>query len=87
MACELKSKIHVKEFHVGVWEEIIGEFGGISENDHFIFLRIGNKVLSFKKGSIEAKNIQENLNAKYVGKISVLLTDIPKKPLLIRLFK
>jgi len=86
MACELKSKIHVKEFHIGVWEEIIGKFGGISENDYFTFLKIGNKLLSFKKDSIETKYFQEKIKNNVLGKkIAVLKTDLPDKPFLVRI--
>lgn len=78
---------NVKEFYLMPWCEVVGIYSGLFTDDYYIYLTIDNKVLSFPKDSDEAIYLQERLDAKLVGrKISVLRTDIQKKPLLVHLF-
>jgi len=67
------------------WMEIRGKLHKISEDDSHIYLSIGNKVIEFRKESDEGSYIKYKLNGDFVGKeIAILKTDIPKKPLIIR---
>jgi len=82
----LSSPLQEMQFHLGLWTEIIGELQEISSDESFIYLKIGSKMLSFPKESDEASYVQTRLATNLIGrKIAMLRTDIPRKPLLIRL--
>ena len=73
-----------KIIHLMPWMEISGRLRGISRDDYFTYVRIGNVVLSFANGSPEAKFLMQRLD-KWVGqKVAILRTDIPKKSLMVR---
>ena len=77
--------IQGKQLHLGAWTEIIGKLRGIFSDEHFVYLRIDDKVLPFPKSSDEAEQIRERLDDNVIGsKVALLRTDIPGKPLCIR---
>ncbi len=68
------------------WEEIIGKVNGFSSDDIDVWLKIDDHVLSFIGDSTEASCIKEFLNEAFLGRvIAILKTDIPEKPIIIRL--
>lgn len=68
--------------------EIVGKLCGISSDDDFTYLRIGDKVLSFPRQSIQAEIIEKQLSGELIGrKIALLSTDDPVTPLLVRIFE
>jgi len=77
----------MKKIHLSPWTELCGKLLGISTNDYLVNVKIGDRVISFQHGSHEAKLVKQNL-VKLVGKkVGVLKTDLPEKPLVIRVLK
>ena len=75
-----------KKSFLNYWYEIVGEFRGISSDNDFIHLKIGERVLSFLKNTVEARYTQERLDTCVVGqRIGILRTDLFETPILIRL--
>jgi len=68
------------------WEEIIGKLYGSFNDDHYIYLKIDDQILRFRKGSKEATHIQRQLSEDlFGGTIALLRTDMPEKPILIHI--
>jgi hypothetical protein len=65
------------------WEEACGRLLGIAEDYPYMLLDFGKfKVIL---GSAEANLMKTQLNEELIGKqISVLRTDLPDKPILVR---
>lgn len=77
-----------KEIRLVLWSEVIGMFGGCFSDNHFIRLKINEKLLAFPKESKEAEVILKKLDDSLLGKwIGILKTDLPKKSLVIRVLK
>lgn len=74
-----------KEVHLQIWSEVVGTYKGLFVTDYDLQVRISNEVLSFPKDSDEALYVQENLGGVIGRKIGILKTDVPEKPLCIRL--
>jgi hypothetical protein len=75
-----------KTAYLDSWDEIVGEFQGISSDDEFIYMKIGDRVLSFLKDTVEAQYALERLDTCLPGqRIGILRTDISETPILIRL--
>jgi hypothetical protein len=65
------------------WEEACGRLQGVAEDYPYITLDFGKFRVVF--GSDEANAIKDQLTEELIGKrISVLRTDIPDKPALMR---
>jgi len=78
----------LKELEVWLppWSEMVGVYDGIIIEEDFTHVKINGKVISFKNGTKEATLLQQYLNEKMIGrKIRILRTDLPDKPILIRL--
>lgn len=74
--------------HLKVWTEIVGKLSRISCDDGFIHLIIDGKILSYSIHSEEAKHLLKAIDDCLLGKtIGILRTDLPDKPILIRLTK
>lgn len=74
------------EIRLYEWEEIIGTFRGVVKEEFSISIRIEDSQLVLHSDSVEAKMAEEQLNGVLIGmKIALLRTDIPEKPLLIRI--
>lgn len=73
--------------YLGAWMEVVGRLCGVSTDDHFTYLKIGDKLLSFPRHSTEAEIIENEFsNDRLIGrKIGILRTDNPSRPLLIRI--
>jgi len=73
--------------HLGAWMEVVGKLCGVSTDDRFTYIKIGDKLLSFPKHSTGAEIIEDELgDGRLIGrKIGVLRTDDPSRPLLIRI--
>jgi len=70
------------------WEEVQGRFKGITEEDSRIYVHLADFELIFNLESQEAENLKKKLvGVKYGSRISLLKTDLPKKPILIQLDK
>jgi len=77
-----------KIIHLEEWEEIVGVFKDISEEDSFIHINFENFQLIFDLESQEAKICQEKLDGAMPGDgISILKTDSSEKPILVRVEK
>lgn len=77
-----------KEVLLAFWMEVIGVYDGHHVNNDFVSVRIGDKLLSFPRQSIEAEIIQNQLKHELIGrKIALLRTDNPATPLLIRIIE
>jgi len=69
------------------WMEIKGILTALSEDNQSVYLRIGSRNLSFRKGTNEAHAIQKHLSEKEVEQeISILRTDLISNPILIKIF-
>ena len=74
-----------KTFYLQIWMEIIGKLQGISRDDYYIYLEIDNKSIPFRRESREALYLKDKIDV-FIGKsIALLRTDIPDKPILVRL--
>ena len=68
------------------WMEIKGELRKISRDDSYLFVEIDGKTIAFRRDSTEASYIHDNLSNNSIGReIAILKTDLPEKPLVIRL--
>jgi len=75
---------HEAELHLALWCEIVGPLEGLHVDDYHVYVKIGDKMLPFTKGSKEAEIILEKLSQCPSGtKIGVLKTDISENPLLV----
>mgnify|MGYP001558297466 CR=1 FL=1 len=78
----------LKELEVWLppWSEMVGIYDGIGIEEDFTHVKINGKVISSKNGTKEATLLQQCLNEKMIGrKIGVLRTNLPDKPILIRM--
>ena len=64
------------------WAEACGTLKRIINEDPYLTLDFGN--LQVKLGSVESDFIRDQLNDKIGKRISVLRTDLPNKPVLLR---
>ena len=75
-----------KILHLRDREEIIGVFKGFVEVDYQVHIWFDNSQLIFNLETTEAKILKEKLEGVMVGeKISILKTDIPEKPIVVRI--
>jgi hypothetical protein len=66
--------------------EIIGVLRHLSEDESYVHLIIGERLLSFLKETKESHVILKNLSKEALGKkIGILLTDLPNEPIIIRI--
>ena len=74
-----------KSFHLKLWEEIVGKLHGVSNQNHYLYIEIGERVLSFQDNTEEETHVHNQDIRRLIGKtIAILQTDIPDKPILIR---
>jgi len=71
------------------WEEIVGRYQGTERNDSHIIVHLEElSPLSFPLGSSEASILEEELEDVESGtKVGILRSDMPEKPLLVRVVK
>ena len=63
----IQRKDHMKELHLGYWEEVVGCFGGVTSDDFFIHIKIGDWVLVHPKESKEACTLVKWLRGVPIG--------------------
>jgi adenylate kinase family enzyme len=72
------------------WEEAVATFEDLQTTDENVTLKLSTKkeiIISYPKNSKEAETITQTLtNIPKGTKIAILATDIPEKPLLVRIF-
>jgi hypothetical protein len=77
---------YTRQVHLPFWSEVIGTLNSFNVDNDALKLVIDDKMLSYPNNSEEAIYLQKKLDASLIGRrIEVLRTDIPDKPLLIRL--
>lgn len=81
-----------KRIQMELWEEICGYFVEVTEGDMEtrLYLNIGgvNKYILSPANSLQAQIISSELEGVASGaKVSILRTDIPGRPLFIRIYK
>lgn len=75
-----------EEIRLREWEELIGTFRGIVKKEFGISICIEDSKLVLHPDSVEATMAEEQLDGVHMGtKIALLRTDIPEKPILIRI--
>jgi agmatine/peptidylarginine deiminase len=71
------------------WDEVVATFDGLQTTDENVTLKLSIKkeiILSYPKSDKEAETIINTLGNMVRGtKIAILATDIPEKPLLVRI--
>jgi hypothetical protein len=72
-----------KILRLGPWDEACGVLQHVVEDDPFTFLDLG--WIRVKISSTEVAAIRDRLEQAIGKSISILRTDIPEKPLLIRI--
>jgi len=71
---------------LALWEELVGEYEGLSTDQHFLYVVIDGRTLALPNDCNEAELVRRYLqNVAKGSRISVLHTDLPRKTLLIRL--
>ena len=79
--------VQEKKLVLRAWDEINGTLNDLFRDDHFVYIRISDKLLSFPDDSVEAKVLHERLDSSLIGKkIGILRTDLHVKPIRVRLF-
>ena len=69
------------------WTEIKGKLLKISQDEQYFYLDFDGSILVLRKEFTESVFNEEDLSG-FVGKeIAILRTDIPEKPLIVRLIK
>ena len=82
---ERSKSIHNIEW-IKPWKEITGKLNDFSSDEYGVSLKVGDQVIIFDRDSREAACITEFLDEDFRGKyIAILKTDIPEKPVIIRL--
>jgi hypothetical protein len=75
-----------QSIHLPPWSELVGTFEGLSIDQDFIYVKVSESSLALQNESDEAAYVQKRLENSIVGrKIAILRTDMPGKPLLVRL--
>lgn len=83
---QLKVEVESKTLQLPLWSELVCTFNGLSANQHFTYIKTSRGLLAFRNGSVETTYVQEKLSKELIGhKIAILRTDIPEKPLVVRL--
>jgi hypothetical protein len=77
----------MSEVRLEPWTEITGKLIAVSSDDKFIHVKIGDKMLSIARESLESEIIQAKLTTMLGRKIGILKTDFADNPLCIRLIK
>jgi hypothetical protein len=65
--------------------EIIGKLHKISRDDHYIYLKIGEKNIPLNREIGEALCLRGKIDTLIGKSIALLRTDIPDKPFVVRL--
>jgi hypothetical protein len=74
-----------KDVYLSPWVEIIGVFHGLIVNKTAIRLNISDMIVTLPYDSVEAHYVQDILTDAVIDHtIAVLRTDLPDKPIFIR---
>ncbi len=77
-----------EQVHLRLWEEIVGTCRSIDRNEYDISVTIDGLKIIFPRDSSEAKMLEKITDYGFLGqKVGILRTDLPRKPLLLRLVK
>ena len=79
--------IQRKVFCLEPWMEIVGKLQRLFIDDDYLYVEIDNNVLRFRKESDETSYLQRELDGLVGKQIAVLRTNMPEKPILVRLGK
>jgi hypothetical protein len=74
-----------QEVRLTSWSEVVGTFHRVFADNHFTYVKINDKTLSFPKESQESEIIQTKLKSLIGRRIGILKTDLIDWPLRIRL--
>jgi hypothetical protein len=67
------------------WAEILGIFRGLSFDNSYLYVTIGDNQIFFPRESLASRIVQQKLHRKLIGrKIALLRCDEPATPILIR---
>ena len=77
-----------KPLRLSFWSEFVDIYKGLHKDQNYTYIKMNEGLLSFRNKSKEITHIQEKLNNTTIGtEIAILRTDIPGKPLFIRLVR
>jgi hypothetical protein len=66
--------------------EIMGTLQHLSKDESHVHLKIGNRLLSFRKETKESNAILKKLSKETLGKkIGILITNLPNEPIIVRI--
>jgi len=73
--------------HLAPWCEVIGTYGGLYEDDDYLYVKVRGEIVQFAKDSRAAEIARNTLKGLMGRKVGILRTDEPAKPILIRIIK
>ncbi|MBK5190960.1 MAG: hypothetical protein JJE19_05655 [Methanosarcinales archaeon] len=77
-----------KRIYLSPYEEACGVFRGLEKDDYSVSVLFEDFQVAFNSDSTEAKIVEEALVEAIPGeKIAILRTDIPEKPIIVRISK
>ena len=75
-----------KRIYLSPYEEACGVFRGLEKDDYSVSVLFEDFQVAFNSDSTEAKIVEEALVEAIPGeKIAILRTDIPEKPIIVRI--
>lgn len=76
-----------QQISLAPWVELVGVLQRLFCDESYVYLEIANRLISFRQELAGSAIILNGLSKNMIGKkIGVLLTDLPDKPIIVRIF-